>query len=239
MELFDTQFEDARARHAWLDKEIYRHDTLYHGDDNPEITDQEYDALRNELNDIESKYPELVKADNLSQKVGGAIKDGFSKITHAMPMLSLGNAFSEDDVSDFITRVQKFLNVTDIEIFAEQKIDGSSCSIRYENGKLMSAATRGDGAVGEDITLNIKTLKGVPHDLPNDAPDVLEVRGEVYMPTDSFEKLNLERAENNDQLFANPRNAALRVGRLRINFQLNRPSQKSTTLKFRSGEQAH
>jgi len=227
MELFDTEFEDARARHAWLDKEIHHHDNLYHGHDNPEITDQEYDALRNELNAIESKYPELVKADNLSQKIGGAIKDGFSKITHAMPMLSLGNAFSEEDVSDFIDRVQKFLSVTDIEIFAEQKIDGSSCSIRYVNRQLVSAATRGDGAVGEDITLNIKTLNGVPHDLPNDAPDILEVRGEVYMPTESFEKLNTEQEKTGGKIFANPRNAA--AGSLR---QLNVNITAKRNLKF-------
>lgn len=227
MELFDTAFEDARARHAWLDKEIYRHDGLYHTDDSPEITDKAYDTLRNELNDIEAKYPELVRADNLSQKVGGAIKDGFSKITHAMPMLSLGNAFSEEDVQDFIDRVQKFLNVTDIEIFAEQKIDGSSCSIRYVNRKLVSAATRGDGAVGEDITLNIKTLKGVPHELPNDAPDVLEVRGEVYMPTDSFRALNAEQEKTGGKVFANPRNAA--AGSLR---QLNVNITEKRNLRF-------
>ncbi len=227
MELFDTEFENTRARHTWLDREIHRHDTLYHGQDTPEITDADYDALRNELNAIESKYPELVKADNLSQKIGGAIKDGFSKITHAMPMLSLGNAFSENDVNDFIDRVQKFLNATNIEIFAEQKIDGSSCSIRFENRKLVSAATRGDGAVGEDITLNIKTLSGIPHELPSDAPDVLEVRGEVYMPTASFEALNAEQEKTGGKIFTNPRNAA--AGSLR---QLNVNITAKRNLKF-------
>ena len=228
MDLFDTKYENARVRHAWLDKEIHHHDQLYHTNDSPEITDAAYDALRNELNEIEAKYPDLKRADNLSQKVGGAIKEGFSKITHAMPMLSLGNAFSEEDVSDFIERVQRFLNTKNkIEIFAEQKIDGSSCSIRYENQQLVSAATRGDGTVGEDITLNIKTLKNIPHALPSDAPDILEVRGEVYMPTASFEKLNNDQESKGEKIFANPRNAA--AGSLR---QLDSSIAAARNLKF-------
>jgi len=229
MTLFDTDYEDARARHAWLDKEIYRHDQLYHGQDNPEISDADYDALRYELNDLESRYPDLQNPNNLSQKIGAAaMKDGFSKITHALPMLSLGNAFSAEDVADFIARVQRFLNTPNpIEIFAEQKIDGSSCSLRYESGRLVSAATRGDGTVGEDITANIKTLKNVPQTLPKDAPEVLEVRGEVYMPAASFAQLNQDQADKGGKIFANPRNAA--AGSLR---QLDTTITAARNLKF-------
>jgi len=228
MDLFDTEYEDARARHKWLDQEIHRHDALYHTHDTPEISDAAYDALRQELDTIESKYPELKTTSNLSQKVGGSVKDGFSKITHAMPMLSLGNAFNQDDVNDFLERIQRFLGTKDtIEIFAEQKIDGSSCSIRYENRILTTAATRGDGAVGEDITLNIKTLQGIPHELPADAPDIIEIRGEVYMPTESFSKLNKAQEESGGKIFANPRNAA--AGSLR---QLDTNVTASRNLKF-------
>ena len=228
MELFDTDYEDARARHKKLVREIHHHDRLYHTEDAPEISDADYDQLRKELDEIEAKYPDLISSDSPSQKVGGAIKDGFSKITHAVPMLSLGNAFNVDDVQDFIERVQRFLNTsTPVEIFAEQKIDGSSCSLRYENRKLVSAATRGDGTVGEDITANMKTLDNVPHILPSDAPDTVEVRGEVYMPGKSFEALNKSQAEKGGKIFANPRNAA--AGSLR---QLDSSITAARNLKF-------
>lgn len=228
MSLFDMDKEDAIRRHAELVREIKHHDTLYHTQDNPEISDADYDALRRELDDIEGRYPDLITSDSPSQKVGAAVKDGFSKITHAMPMLSLGNAFAEEDVVDFIDRVKRFLGIDQtIEIFAEQKIDGSSCSLRYENRKLVSAATRGDGQVGEDITANIKTLDNVPQSLPSDAPDILEVRGEVYMPKSSFMALNAERDEKGEQKFANPRNAA--AGSLR---QLDTRITASRNLKF-------
>jgi DNA ligase (NAD+) len=226
--LLDFEVEDARDRHAYLSKEIHKHDALYHTHDAPEIADAEYDLLRRELENIEAKYPDLKNEQSPSHKVGATIKDGFSKITHAVPMLSLGNAFNEDEVQDFITRVQKFLGTNgNISIFAEQKIDGSSCSIRYENRIMVSAATRGDGSVGEDITANIKTLSGIPLSLPDDAPDVLEVRGEVYMPKSSFKTLNDERAEQGVQLFANPRNAA--AGSLR---QLDVSVTAKRNLKF-------
>jgi DNA ligase (NAD+) len=228
MDLFDTKFEDARVRHAQLAKDILRHNKLYHTDDTPEITDADYDALLVEFNAIEGEYPRLITSDSPSQKVGATIKDGFSKITHARAMLSLGNAFSEDDVSDFIARVQKYLGMdTSIAIFAEQKIDGSSCSLRYVNRKLFSAATRGDGAVGEDITANIKTIKNIPQTLPADAPDILEVRGEVYMPTESFVVLNKSQEEKGGKIFANPRNAA--AGSLR---QLDSSITAARNLKF-------
>ena len=226
--LLDFDAEDARARHAKLSREISRHDALYHTDDNPEISDAKYDKLRRELEDIESKYPDLKTDESPTNKVGGAIKDGFSKITHAVPMLSLGNAFNDEEVAEFVVRVQKFLGqASGIEIFAEQKIDGSSCSIRYENREMVSAATRGDGAVGEGITENIKTISNVPRTLPDDAPDVLEVRGEVFMPKSSFAALNAERESKGEALFANPRNAA--AGSLR---QLDVSITASRNLKF-------
>jgi DNA ligase (NAD+) len=215
-----------------LNKEIAFHDRKYFNDDDPVISDAEYDQLRCKLYEVVKRTPIVTKItghDSAYLYVGSKkFKDGFSKITHAMPMLSLGNAFSEDDVNDFIERVQRFLNTTDpIDIFAEQKIDGSSCSIRYENRKMVSAATRGDGSVGEDITLNIKTLDNIPHELPADAPDIFEVRGEVYMPTASFEKLNVEQDAKGAKIFANPRNAA--AGSLR---QLDSSITAARNLKF-------
>jgi DNA ligase (NAD+) len=225
MTLFDLSKEDAKARHSELLKEIRHHDSLYHTHDSPEITDAAYDKLRRELEQIENAYPDLITDE--SQKVGSDIKEGFSKITHALPMLSLGNAFNEEDVRDFITRVKKFLSVEIIDIFAEQKIDGSSCSIRYEDGRLVSAATRGDGQVGEDITANIRTISNIPQTLPDNAPDIIEVRGEVYMPTASFEALNKEREATGQALFANPRNAA--AGSLR---QLDPAITAKRNLKF-------
>lgn len=227
MELFDFSFEDAKAKHARLADKIRRHDALYHGQDAPEISDAAYDQLRRELEDLEKQYPQLITPDSPTQTVGATVTEGFSKIRHALPMLSLGNAFSEEEVSDFLLRVKKFLNIDRIEIFAEQKIDGSSCNLRYEKGKLVSAATRGDGQVGEDITANIRTIKNIPQTLPHNAPDIIEVRGEVYMPTSSFEALNKAREEEGQQLFANPRNAA--AGSLR---QLDSSVTAKRNLKF-------
>jgi len=224
----DLGREDARARHAGLVKEIRHHDTLYYAHDNPDISDAHYDALRRELEKIEEKHPELITRDSPTQIVGTAPAVEFNKIIHTVPMLSLGNAFTESDVLDFIDRIKRFLGSNDDIVFlAEQKIDGSSCSIRYENRQMVSAATRGDGSVGEDITANIKTLKNVPHQLPMDAPDVIEIRGEVYMPQEAFKKLNADRADKGEQLFANPRNAA--AGSLR---QLDANITASRSLRF-------
>lgn len=226
--LLDLDKEDAARRHAKLVADIKRHDILYHTQDNPEITDADYDALRRELDAIETQYPEFITSDSPSQKVGAVPLEGFSKITHTVPMLSLGNAFTTGDVEDFIERIKRFLGTDDkIDIVAEQKIDGSSCSLRYEGGRLVSAATRGDGQVGEDITQNIKTLDNIPHQLPEDAPDVIEVRGEVYMPKASFLALNEARSQRGEQIFANPRNAA--AGSLR---QLDASVTASRNLKF-------
>ncbi|NQZ14769.1 MAG: NAD-dependent DNA ligase LigA [Alphaproteobacteria bacterium] len=207
--LFDMGFEEARARHKALVKEILHHDARYHSDDAPEISDADYDVLRKELEKLESDYPELVTKDSPSQKVGSAPSKGFKKVKHAVPMLSLGNVFNKEELEEFLTRVQKFLGLSEnIEITAEPKIDGLSCSLRYEKGALIQAATRGDGAEGEDITENVKTISDVPQKLKGDFPDVLEVRGEVYMRRDDFIALNKRQEEQGKQVFANPRNAA-------------------------------
>lgn len=209
--LFDLEAQDMKARHAQLSKEIKRHNEAYFKKDSPIISDGEYDALMAELQKLEAENPDLITADSPTQSVGALPAEGFSKIKHAVPMLSLGNAFSREDVEDFLARMKRFLNLDESEtiaIFAEQKIDGSSCSLRYENRKLVSAATRGDGQVGEDITQNILTIQDIPKELPDDAPDIVEIRGEVYMPRSSFLALNKAREEKGDPLFANPRNAA-------------------------------
>ena len=202
---------DAKIRHAELVKEIRKHDALYHQKDAPEISDAQYDALRQELETIEAQHPELITADSPTQTVGAAAAKGFRKVRHSVPMLSLGNAFAEEDVTDFLGRIRRFLGLPDdepVEIVAEPKIDGLSCSLRYENRKLVLAATRGDGMEGEDITANVKTIKDIPQELPKDAPDILEVRGEIYMRHDEFAALNQRQAEQGKPVFANPRNAA-------------------------------
>ena len=207
--LFD--YEDAKKRHADLVKQIAHHDVLYHQQDNPEISDSDYDALRREVESIEKKYPDIAKANESSKNVGAAPAAGFKKIRHAVPMLSLSNAFEDQDVVDFLERVRNFLNLSAdelIEIVAEPKIDGLSCSIRYEDGVLVMAATRGDGAEGEDITHNIRTIADVPQKLKGKPPRVLEVRGEIYMRRDDFQALNARQEAAGKPVFANPRNAA-------------------------------
>jgi DNA ligase (NAD+) len=209
--LFDLNLEDAKTRHAVLVKEINHHNKLYYQKDNPEISDAQYDKLFKELEQIEALVPELITPDSPSQKVGATPSQGFKKVRHAAPMLSLANAFSEEDIEDFFSKIRRFLNLADdsvVELLAEPKIDGLSCSLRYENRKLKMAATRGDGTEGEDITANVKTIKDVPRELPKDAPDILEVRGEIYMSRAAFRKMNEKNAAEGGQIFANPRNAA-------------------------------
>lgn len=209
--LFDLDKEDARQRHKELSEQILHHDQKYHQEDAPEISDAAYDKLRAELDALEEKHPELVTEQSPSQSVGAAPAKGFQKIQHSVPMLSLGNAFNDQDVYDFIGRVNRFLGQAEdapLEIVAEPKIDGLSCSLRYENRKLIMAATRGDGQEGEDITRNVLTIGDVPKKLPADAPDILEVRGEIYMDRKDFIKLNERQEEAGKKIFANPRNAA-------------------------------
>lgn len=203
--------EDARRQHAALAEEIRAHDRRYYQDDAPEVSDAEYDVLRQRLISLEAEYPDLATPDSPTQTVGAAPASGFGKIVHACPMLSLGNAFSQDDVSDFIQRVRRFLNLGESEevaINAEPKIDGLSASIRYEGGKLIQAATRGDGREGENVTANILTISDIPESLPAGAPNVFEVRGEVYMAKTAFQALNEAQAAAEKPIYANPRNAA-------------------------------
>lgn len=207
---------EAAAELASLAAEIARHDALYHGDDNPEVTDAEYDRLvaRNRL--LEAAFPALIRADSPSFRVGSppssaASTGHFGKARHARPMLSLNNGFSPDDITDFVTRVRKFLSLADdalAEFVAEPKIDGLSVSLRYEAGRLVQAATRGDGAVGEDVTANIERVDAIPKTLLGTVPDILEVRGELYMNRDDFLALNAQQQDQGGRVFANPRNAA-------------------------------
>lgn len=207
----DLSAEQAGEELAALAAEIAHHDALYHQQDTPEIPDADYDALRRRNDAIELRFPELKRGDSPSQKVGAAPAAGFSKVRHAVPMLSLGNAFAGEDVEEFVQRIRRFLNIKEdeaVEFVAEPKIDGLSCSLRYEHGKLVMAATRGDGQEGEDVTANVQTIGDVPKELAGAVPDVLEVRGEVYMDRVEFMKLNERRVEKGQPIFANPRNAA-------------------------------
>jgi DNA ligase (NAD+) len=192
--------------------ELEGHDKRYYQDDAPSVTDAEYDALRQRYNAIEKRFPEFVTSESPSQKVGAQPSGRFAKVRHAMPMLSLDNAFAEQDVLDFAARISRFLKLGDddrIGFSAEPKIDGLSMSLRYEGGELVTAATRGDGAVGEDVTANIRTLEDVPQKLRGrNVPDICEVRGEVYMTKQAFLALNERQKAAGDTIFANPRNSA-------------------------------
>ena len=178
----------------------------YYVEDNPQISDTEYDTLYKQLEKLEEKHPELILENSPTQRVGDKVLDEFEKITHKVPMLSLSNTFSTEDLRDFDSRVKKLVPNDKVEYICELKIDGLAISINYENGKLVSAATRGDGTVGEDVTENIKTIFSIPKVLKDERS--FEVRGEVYLPRKSFDLLNQERENNNEVLFANPRNAA-------------------------------
>ena len=225
-----TITDEARARHAELSAEIRRHDALYYGGDNESaISDAAYDALRMELEALEADVPELVTPESPSQRVGIAPQSGFGKVRHAVPMLSLGNAFAAEDVADFFTRIRRFLGLpgdAPVAMVGEPKIDGLSCTLRYEHGRLVLAATRGDGYEGEDITANVMTIADVPKRLEN-APDILEVRGEIYMRRGDFQALNARQAAEGKQVFANPRNGA--AGSVR---QLDPTVSASRPLRF-------
>jgi len=204
--------KQAKAEHARLAVEIAGHDRRYYQEDAPIISDAAYDALRRRYEAIEKRFPDLRTLESLSMRVGAAPARGFAKVRHAVPMLSLDNAFSNDDVEDFVGRIRRFLNLKGSEpiVFtAEPKIDGLSMSLRYEHGKLVNGATRGDGSEGEDVTANILTLKDVPHQLKGrGVPEICEVRGEVYMTKSEFLALNQRQQAAGGQIFANPRNSA-------------------------------
>src|ERR1700752_435789 len=208
-----TDLTQAQARTEWkrLALELEEHDRLYYQEDAPKVSDAEYDALRQRFNAIEKRFPEFVTAESPSQKVGAAPSGRFRKVRHALPMLSLDNAFAEEDVRDFVGRIVRFLKLPDdkIDFSAEPKIDGLSMSLRYEGGELVTAATRGDGAEGEDVTANIRTLEDVPQKLKGrNVPEICEVRGEVYMTKKGFLALNERQKAEGGTIFANPRNSA-------------------------------
>jgi len=207
----DTLSEaEAANRLMRLAKEIARHDKLYHDQDAPEISDAEYDALVRENRELEERFPQLIRTDSPSKRLGTPATSGLAKVTHARPMLSLENAFAPEEVGEFVARVKRFLNLPAdafVAMTAEPKIDGLSCSLRYEGGILVLAATRGDGAVGEDVTANVRTIGDIPQSVSG-APAVLEVRGEVYMSKADFEALNERQKASGGKIFANPRNAA-------------------------------
>ncbi|WP_416236634.1 NAD-dependent DNA ligase LigA [Yoonia sp. 72] len=225
----DLTQADAVMELARLSDALQQANTAYHRDDAPYISDADYDALKQRNAAIEDRFPDLKRADSPSEQIGAAVADGFGKVPHAVRMLSLGNAFSDDDVADFDERVRKYLGLTadqPLRYTAEPKIDGLSLSLRYENGALVQAATRGDGAVGENVTANARTITDIPQQLTG-APAVLEVRGEVYMSHDDFAALNARQAEKGGKTFANPRNAA--AGSLR---QLDASITAARPLRF-------
>ncbi len=226
----------AQADLAALAAEIAHHDRLYHQQDQPAVSDAEYDALVRRNGAIEARFPDLRRANSPSLRVGAAPAAGFGKVRHAVPMLSLGNAFAPEDVAEFVARIRRFLGLAEdapVSFVAEPKIDGLSCSLRYERGELVLAATRGDGAEGENVTANVRTIRDVPHRLPAPFPDVLEVRGEVYMDRDDFRAMNDARAEQGEPLFANPRNAA--AGSLRQLELVDHGGATSALFRLRAG----
>lgn len=225
--LTEAEAADELAR---LAAEIARHDALYHGGDAPEITDAAYDALRQRNAAIEARFEHLRRADSPSARVGAAVSEKFEKIRHRVAMLSLDNAFSDEDVRDFEARVRRFLKMdaaVPLAMTAEPKIDGLSLSLRYEQGKLVYAATRGDGAVGEDVTANARTVADIPELLAGACPDVLEVRGEIYMTKQDFAELNRRQEAAGKPTYVNPRNTA--AGSLR---QLDASATAERPLKF-------
>ncbi|MEE9454028.1 MAG: NAD-dependent DNA ligase LigA [Paracoccaceae bacterium] len=220
---------DAKAELERLVGILAAADVAYHQDDAPDISDAEYDTLKRRNGAIEARFPDFKLSNSPSDKIGAPVSSGFAKVTHAVAMLSLGNAFTPQDVQDFDARIRKFLNITPDSPLAytvEPKIDGLSLSLRYELGELVQAATRGDGGVGENVTANARTIADIPQKL-TDAPDILEVRGEVYMSHDDFAALNLAQTSASKNPFANPRNAA--AGSLR---QLDSQITKSRPLRF-------
>ena len=219
----------AGARLAELAAVLARANAEYHGEDAPSISDAEYDELKRENALIEAQFPALKRSDSPSEQVGAAPSEGFAKLPHAERMLSLSNAFSSEDVEDFVDSIRRFLGLeadAPLGLTAEPKIDGLSLSLRYEGGKLVSAATRGDGSIGENVTANARTIADIPQNIPT-APDILEVRGEVYMSHSDFADLNARQEANGGKTFANPRNAA--AGSLR---QLDAEITRARPLKF-------
>jgi DNA ligase (NAD+) len=227
----DFTLAEARAEHDALGREIAEHDRRYYEEDAPVISDAEYDALRQRYEALEARFPELKTAESLTEKVGAKASEKFAKVRHRVPMLSLANGFGEADVREFVERIRRFLNLkpeAPLVFTAEPKIDGLSLSLRYEKGRLVTAATRGDGAVGEDVTANARTVGDIPKELRGkDVPEVAEIRGEVYLSHADLAEINARQAAAGKQIFANPRNAA--AGSLR---QLDAGITASRPLRF-------
>ena len=204
--------DQAAHEHARLADQIRLHNEAYYQRDAPVVSDAEYDALFRRLSDIEARFADLATPDSPTRRVGAAPAAGFAKVTHRVPMLSLGNAFDDGDVEEFFARVRRFLGLASdatVDIVAEPKIDGVSASVRYRHGRYVQGATRGDGAVGEDVTRNLATIADLPPALQGpDVPEVIDVRGEVYMTGADFRALNAAREARGEPVFANPRNAA-------------------------------
>ncbi|GEO12809.1 NAD-dependent DNA ligase LigA [Microvirga aerophila] len=223
--------QEAQAEHDRLGQEIAEHDRRYYEEDAPTVSDAEYDALRQRYEAIEERFPEFATTESRTQKVGSKASEKFAKVRHRVPMLSLANGFADEEVEEFVERIRRFLQLKSdapLVFTAEPKIDGLSLSLRYENGKLVTAATRGDGAVGEDVTANARTVGDIPQTLKGkNVPDVFEVRGEVYLSHEDFAAINERQAAAGKQLFANPRNAA--AGSLR---QLDPAITASRPLRF-------
>ena len=198
---------EAADRAAFLSAELHRHNRLYYVEARPVISDKDFDMLLRELQDIEARFPDLLTPDSPTQRVGGAALEGFTQIRHAVPMMSLDNTYSEEELTAFFARVQKGLGREQVACVIEPKVDGVAISVRYENGVLKHGVTRGDGTTGDDVTNNLKTINTLPLRLPKDGPQTFEVRGEVFMPKAGFAKLNQEREEAGESLFANPRNS--------------------------------
>jgi DNA ligase (NAD+) len=211
-DISDLTEADAANELMRLAKSIAYHNRLYHADDSPEISDADYDALVRRNNALEEAFPHLIRTDSPNKLVGAAVEASpLAKITHAQRMMSLDNAFADEDVAEFVARVRRFLNLSEgaeVALTAEDKIDGLSCSLRYEQGVLAQAATRGDGNVGEDVTPNVRTISDVPEKLAGNSPDVFEIRGEIYMAKADFAALNAAQQKVEAKVFANPRNAA-------------------------------
>ncbi len=230
----DMTERQARSEHKRLADEIVHHDKLYHEKDDPEISDAEYDRLRQRLKAIEARFPQIVDMFSPTQRVAPTPTTAFAKVKHARPMLSLDNAFAEEDLTAFLEKVHRALEKdtdlapgAEIALACEPKIDGLSISLRYEDGELVVGATRGDGATGEDVTANLRTVKDIPHTLKGKAPKLIEVRGEVYMERKAFQEMNKRQEAAEEKTFANPRNAA--AGSLR---QLDTEITASRPLRF-------
>ena len=198
------------ARRDELHNLINKYSYLYYAADNPEVSDSEYDRLFNELKQIETDYPVLLTLDSPTQRVGGQALDKFDQVNHVIPMLSLDNVFNESEFLAFDQRVKDWLNTSEVQHYiAEPKLDGLAISLRYEKGVLVQAATRGDGSVGEDVTINVRTISDIPLKLSGEImPDVIEIRGEIFMPKAGFETLNQQQIVDGKKPFVNPRNAA-------------------------------